>query len=268
MTIPLDKKTGQLRGFAFIEFPHVDAAKQFIKTTQGVLRIRDGKFPVSFSIKSDESKPKCSSDWPCHRCDFMNFAHRNLCKRCGFQRIEGTNHSSESNNDLSARIDEKVARVLELCPGLIPDGSKFYTDDPDRLWLFDPQTLYWFEKDSLCYYRQSDDSETLLRKVDKRGHFVCDTKDIPLPARTIPVRGGFVDAERLKPHESNQEKEKGPGESPPTHYEENLGRVSFVNPVESTVCTVCARKFESVAALRRHENLSDLHRRNIEQTNN
>lgn len=240
-----------------MDFPHEDAAIKFMEYTKAVLRIADGHFPLCYAQKRDEALPS-KTDWLCLRCQFMNFSRRESCKSCGVPRDVGCHRpDNKSQASRATSIDEQAFRVLQLCPGLVPDGEKYYTDDPDRIWLFDPQTLYWYNKRLNAYFRESDTNETCIRRVDEKGRFIDSSGDVPLPARTIPIRTDTrdepVDHQSVKKQRHEQLSSAIP-----------LGeKVVVVNPSESTTCLLCSRKFDSVEALKKHENLSDLHRENL-----
>ena len=186
----------------------------------------------------------------------MNFAKRRVCRACGVGRdIESI---QDETSDASTRIH--VSRVLELCPGLVPEGDKHYTDHPDRTWLFDPDSLYWFNKITKAYYRQVEEDETILRRVDKHGRFT-DSKNVPLPARTLPIWVHEADTAGLTLEAAPRSKQHAVGTNQtPASID---GDVIVINPSECTTCNVCDRKFDSSEALLRHENLSQLHKDNL-----
>ena len=46
--MPLVVETGRLKGYAFIDFPHIEAAQRFMEVTGRKLQIGDMKFPLVF----------------------------------------------------------------------------------------------------------------------------------------------------------------------------------------------------------------------------
>lgn len=225
--------------------------------TKGVLKIDGGHFPLVYSQRSDTVTQQ--TDWSCVRCQFLNYSRRNSCKVCGIPR-DALIPAKDSDNHHTVSIKDAAMRTLQLCPGLVPDGEKYYTDDQDRQWLFDPDTLYWYNKRRKAYYRVVPDDETILRRVDDKGVFV-DSKDVPLPARTIPHRPSI--SEERDPQPERKRRADTINEIFPL-----TKKVVVVNPSEFTTCFICSRTFDSVHALRKHENLSELHRDNLRKRDN
>lgn len=222
-----------------------------MEVTKGVLRIHGGHFPISYSRKADTSDH--STDWTCLRCQFVNFSKRDACKICGVPK----NANIPVDDSRIKYLREATMRTLELCPGLVPESDKYYTDDQDRLWLFDPDTLYWYNKRQQAYYRQSPENETALRRVDDKGAFL-NSKDIPLPARKLSTRDHRThDIRDGSPVRKRQRAEMASEHVPLTE------EAVVINPSELTTCLLCSRSFSSVEALKKHENLSELHRDNL-----
>uniref|UniRef100_A0A8C9SFG3 RNA binding motif protein 5 n=1 Tax=Scleropages formosus TaxID=113540 RepID=A0A8C9SFG3_SCLFO len=74
----MKKRTGISRGFAFVEFYHLQDATRWMETNQKLLTIQ-GK-PVAMQYSNPRHK---FEDWLCGTCGLYNFRRRLRCFRCG-----------------------------------------------------------------------------------------------------------------------------------------------------------------------------------------
>ncbi|CAL8337281.1 unnamed protein product [Lota lota] len=78
------KKTGISRGFAFVDFYHLQDATRWMETNQKCLTIQ-GKY-VDMQYSNPRNK---FEDWLCNTCGLYNFRRRLKCFRCGATKAEG-----------------------------------------------------------------------------------------------------------------------------------------------------------------------------------
>ncbi|CAB1314630.1 unnamed protein product, partial [Coregonus sp. 'balchen'] len=89
----MKKRTGISRGFAFVEFYHLQDATRWMETNQKLLVIQ-GK-----SVAMHYSNPRHKfEDWLCNTCGLYNFRRRLKCFRCGASKAE-----CETNNTTGVR---------------------------------------------------------------------------------------------------------------------------------------------------------------------
>ncbi|TRY72846.1 hypothetical protein DNTS_006518 [Danionella cerebrum] len=79
-----NKSSGQSRGFAFVEFNHLQEASHWMETNQRVLTILGQR--VSMHYK--DLKPRANEDWLCNKCGVQNFKRREKCFKCGVPKSE------------------------------------------------------------------------------------------------------------------------------------------------------------------------------------
>ncbi|AWP02680.1 putative RNA-binding protein 5 [Scophthalmus maximus] len=80
----MKKKTGISRGFAFVDFYHLQDATRWMETNQKRLTIQ-GKI-VDMHYSNPRNKYE---DWLCNTCGLYNFRRRLKCFRCGAAKAEG-----------------------------------------------------------------------------------------------------------------------------------------------------------------------------------
>uniref|UniRef100_A0AAG5DRW1 RNA-binding protein 5 n=1 Tax=Anopheles atroparvus TaxID=41427 RepID=A0AAG5DRW1_ANOAO len=106
------KKTGESRGFAFVEFRTEEEATRWICYKQGVL-VFNGQHAVmqyTFSLPS-----KSQTDWYCAKCYAFNFKRRENCFKCHASREDseiGGDGSDEMSNILTKKIMLRNLDVL------------------------------------------------------------------------------------------------------------------------------------------------------------
>ncbi|KAK3519521.1 hypothetical protein QTP70_033502 [Hemibagrus guttatus] len=70
---------GQSRGFAFVEFNHLQEASRWMETNQRVLTVLGHRVSMHYS----DPKPRANEDWLCNKCGVQNFKRREKCFKCG-----------------------------------------------------------------------------------------------------------------------------------------------------------------------------------------
>uniref|UniRef100_A0A8C5SZT2 RNA binding motif protein 10 n=1 Tax=Laticauda laticaudata TaxID=8630 RepID=A0A8C5SZT2_LATLA len=107
-----NKASGQSRGFAFVEFNHLQDATRWMEANQHSLSILGQKVSMHYS----DPKPKINEDWLCSKCGVQNFKRREKCFKCGIPRSE-----AEQKLPPGGRLDQLVALSgRELSQGLLP----------------------------------------------------------------------------------------------------------------------------------------------------
>ncbi|XP_045426370.1 RNA-binding protein 10 isoform X1 [Pipistrellus kuhlii] len=148
-----NKSSGQSRGFAFVEFSHLQDATRWMEANQHSLSILGQKVSMHYS----DPKPKINEDWLCNkprllpvsspsfsshgkhgfptpnqtvgllrsvvpaelptRCGVQNFKRREKCFKCGVPKSE-----AEQKLPLGARLDQQTLPLggRELSQGLLP----------------------------------------------------------------------------------------------------------------------------------------------------
>ncbi|XP_053677700.1 RNA-binding protein 5-B-like [Anopheles nili] len=106
------RKTGESRGFAFVEFRTEEEATRWICYKQGVL-VFNGQHAVmqyTFSMPT-----KYQTDWYCAKCYAFNFRRRENCFKCHASREDseiGVDGSDEMSNILTKKIMLRNLDVL------------------------------------------------------------------------------------------------------------------------------------------------------------
>ncbi|XP_029947556.1 RNA-binding protein 5 [Salarias fasciatus] len=85
----MKKKTGISRGFAFVDFYHLQDATRWMETNQKRLTIQGKSVDMHYSHPRNKFE-----DWLCNTCGLYNFRRRLKCFRCGAAKAE-----SETNNN-------------------------------------------------------------------------------------------------------------------------------------------------------------------------
>uniref|UniRef100_A0A8C8RKW1 RNA binding motif protein 10 n=1 Tax=Pelusios castaneus TaxID=367368 RepID=A0A8C8RKW1_9SAUR len=107
-----NKSSGQSRGFAFVEFNHLQDATRWMEANQHSLSILGQKVSMHYS----DPKPKINEDWLCSKCGVQNFKRREKCFKCGVPKSE-----AEQKLPPGSRLDQLVALSgRELSQGLLP----------------------------------------------------------------------------------------------------------------------------------------------------
>ncbi|KAH0628936.1 hypothetical protein JD844_010594 [Phrynosoma platyrhinos] len=138
-----NKASGQSRGFAFVEFNHLQDATRWMEANQvALLHLKPTSTPTvndqskklsliavflslqhsltilgqKVSMHYSDPKPKINEDWLCSKCGVQNFKRREKCFKCGIPRSE-----AEQKLPPGSRLDQLVALSgRELSQGLLP----------------------------------------------------------------------------------------------------------------------------------------------------
>lgn len=94
-----NKSSGQSRGFAFVEFSHLQDATRWMEANQHSLNILGQKVSMHYS----DPKPKINEDWLCNKCGVQNFKRREKCFKCGVPKSE-----AEQKLPLGTRLDQQT----------------------------------------------------------------------------------------------------------------------------------------------------------------
>ncbi|KAK1796359.1 hypothetical protein P4O66_009425 [Electrophorus voltai] len=91
----MKKRTGISRGFAFVEFYHLQDATRWMETNQKLLTIQGKSVAMHYSNTRHKFE-----DWLCNSCGLYNFRRRLKCFRCGAAKadteITGTTGTTET----------------------------------------------------------------------------------------------------------------------------------------------------------------------------
>ncbi|XP_012991672.3 RNA-binding protein 10 isoform X1 [Esox lucius] len=79
-----NKSSGQSRGFAFVEFNHIQEASRWMETNQNVLSVLGQRVSMHYS----DPKPRANEDWLCNKCGVQNFKRREKCFKCSVPKSE------------------------------------------------------------------------------------------------------------------------------------------------------------------------------------
>ncbi|XP_029287520.1 RNA-binding protein 5-like isoform X2 [Cottoperca gobio] len=79
------KRTGISRGFAFVEFYHLQDSTRWMETNQNKLVIQGKNIAVHYSNRRQAK----FENWLCVACGLYNFRKRLKCFRCGTAKVEG-----------------------------------------------------------------------------------------------------------------------------------------------------------------------------------
>uniref|UniRef100_A0A8C2W7P6 RNA binding motif protein 5 n=1 Tax=Cyclopterus lumpus TaxID=8103 RepID=A0A8C2W7P6_CYCLU len=78
----MKKRTGISRGFAFVEFYHLQDSTRWMETNQTKLVIQGKSIPVHYSNRRQKFE-----NWLCNACGLYNFRKRLKCFRCGAAKV-------------------------------------------------------------------------------------------------------------------------------------------------------------------------------------
>uniref|UniRef100_UPI003AAEBC9A RNA-binding protein 5-like isoform X2 n=1 Tax=Centroberyx gerrardi TaxID=166262 RepID=UPI003AAEBC9A len=94
----MKKRTGISRGFAFVEFYHLQDATRWMETNQNKLVIQGKSIAMHYSNRRQKFE-----NWLCNACGLYNFRKRLKCFRCGAVKVEG---ESSGVNGVSAESQQ------------------------------------------------------------------------------------------------------------------------------------------------------------------
>ncbi|XP_048055108.1 RNA-binding protein 5 isoform X1 [Megalobrama amblycephala] len=85
----MKKRTGISRGFAFVEFYHLQDATRWMETNQKLLTVQGKTVAVHYSNNRHKFE-----DWLCSSCGLYNFRRRLKCFRCGAVKADSESSST------------------------------------------------------------------------------------------------------------------------------------------------------------------------------
>uniref|UniRef100_A0A8C1VCL6 RNA binding motif protein 5 n=1 Tax=Cyprinus carpio TaxID=7962 RepID=A0A8C1VCL6_CYPCA len=95
----MKKRTGISRGFAFVEFYHLQDATRWMETNQKLLSIQGKTVAMHYSNNRHKFE-----DWLCNSCGLYNFRRRLKCFRCGAADADHLNANVGCSVVFSARL--------------------------------------------------------------------------------------------------------------------------------------------------------------------
>uniref|UniRef100_A0A8C9V2Z2 RNA binding motif protein 10 n=1 Tax=Scleropages formosus TaxID=113540 RepID=A0A8C9V2Z2_SCLFO len=126
-----NKSSGQSRGFAFVEFSHLQEATRWMETNQGILTVLGQRVSMHYS----DPKPRANEDWLCNKCGVQNFKRREKCFKCGIPKSEAELKLPLVQKEVS------LSHLKESVQGLLPLPTIYTTATPPVLPLaVAPQT--------------------------------------------------------------------------------------------------------------------------------
>eukprot|EP00808_Paulinella_micropora_P027264 g20298.t1 len=114
MRLIRDRKNGESRGFAFVEFNALEHASKFVHDQSDRLMLHNKLVHVDFS-HAGGNNPKQSKrglDWVCGRCECMNFARRDKCFQCGVPQGADATYVSQDPNSEGSSVTPNAVLVI------------------------------------------------------------------------------------------------------------------------------------------------------------
>ncbi|XP_043080811.1 RNA-binding protein 10 isoform X7 [Puntigrus tetrazona] len=165
-----NKSSGQSRGFAFVEFNHLQEASRWMETNQRVLTILGQRVSMHYS----DPKPRANEDWLCNKCGVQNFKRREKCFKCGVPKSEAELKPPLVPKSLPLGQLKDSARGLLPLPAIYqtaaplinlsssspaaevandtdPDVSTYQYDESSG-YYYDPLTGLYYDPNSQYYY--------------------------------------------------------------------------------------------------------------------
>uniref|UniRef100_A0A672SE02 RNA binding motif protein 5 n=1 Tax=Sinocyclocheilus grahami TaxID=75366 RepID=A0A672SE02_SINGR len=90
----MKKRTGISRGFAFVEFYHLQDATRWMETNQKRLSIQGKTVAMHYSNNRHKFE-----DWLCNSCGLYNFRRRLKCFRCGAAKADSESSSTTGTTE-------------------------------------------------------------------------------------------------------------------------------------------------------------------------
>ncbi|XP_051932897.1 RNA-binding protein 5-B-like isoform X1 [Hippocampus zosterae] len=106
----MKKRTGISRGFAFVDFYHLQDSTKWMETNQNKLVIQGRNIAVHYSNRKQRF-----DNWLCSTCGLYNFRKRLKCFRCGATKTDGdvaTGSNAESQQSWEYSGDTIILRNL------------------------------------------------------------------------------------------------------------------------------------------------------------
>ncbi|KAL2104290.1 hypothetical protein ACEWY4_001158 [Coilia grayii] len=115
-----NKSSGQSRGFAFVEFNHLQEATRWMETNQRVLLILGQRVSMHYS----DPKPRANEDWLCNKCGVQNFKRREKCFKCSVPKSEAELKLPLLQKDLP------LGQLKDPAQGLLPLPALYQPSAP------------------------------------------------------------------------------------------------------------------------------------------
>ncbi|XP_046706709.1 RNA-binding protein 5 isoform X2 [Silurus meridionalis] len=96
----MKKRTGISRGFAFVEFYHLQDATRWMETNQKLLNIQGKTVAMHYSNTRHKFE-----DWLCNSCGLYNFRRRLKCFRCGAAKSDSESSVTAGNTETQSSGD-------------------------------------------------------------------------------------------------------------------------------------------------------------------
>ncbi|XP_060898978.1 RNA-binding protein 5 isoform X1 [Labrus mixtus] len=96
----MKKKTGISRGFAFVDFYHLQDATRWMETNQKRLTIQGKTVDMHYSHPRNKYE-----DWLCNTCGLYNFRRRLKCFRCGAAKAESETSNNPGSSETQPTAD-------------------------------------------------------------------------------------------------------------------------------------------------------------------
>ncbi|XP_075430244.1 RNA-binding protein 5 isoform X2 [Ascaphus truei] len=96
----MKRKTGLSRGFAFVEFYHLQDATSWMEANQKKLVIQGKNIAIHYS----NPRPKFE-DWLCNKCGLYNFRRRLNCFRCGAAKTDADLETPQGAPEVPQAVD-------------------------------------------------------------------------------------------------------------------------------------------------------------------
>uniref|UniRef100_A0A7N9AXP0 RNA binding motif protein 5 n=1 Tax=Mastacembelus armatus TaxID=205130 RepID=A0A7N9AXP0_9TELE len=107
----MKKKTGISRGFAFVDFYHLQDATRWMETNQKRLTIQGKCVDMHYSHPRNKYE-----DWLCNTCGLYNFRRRLKCFRCGAAKAGETSNTGTSETQPSGDFYGDTIILRNIAP--------------------------------------------------------------------------------------------------------------------------------------------------------
>ncbi|XP_060775280.1 RNA-binding protein 5 isoform X2 [Neoarius graeffei] len=139
----MKKRTGISRGFAFVEFYHLQDATRWMETNQKLLTIQGKTVAMHYSNTRHKFE-----DWLCNSCGLYNFRRRLKCFRCGAAKSDsessvtaGTTETQPSGDYYGDTIILRNIAPLSTVEGIMAALAPYANLSPSNIRLIkDKQT--------------------------------------------------------------------------------------------------------------------------------
>ncbi|EMP26550.1 RNA-binding protein 10 [Chelonia mydas] len=271
-----NKASGQSRGFAFVEFNHLQDATRWMEANQHSLSILGQKVSMHYS----DPKPKINEDWLCS-------------KGCGAGRGPLARHPIPPR--LCRQHCYRCGPVGHL--PAVPDVSTYQYDetsgyyyDPLTGLYYDPNSQYYYNAQSQQYLYWDGERRTYVPASDQgadahkegSGGSGKEGKEKKEKHKTKTAQQGALAERQHTPMDLSKlasddrlgalaERQHTPMDLSKLASDDRLGEPERASDREEKLtdwhklaCLLCRRQFPSKEALIRHQQLSGLHKQNLE----